>query len=498
MSNKISGEQSNLRISVSNGFNQSYKDSYVIDNTEVNYSLCRQIYLNTHENYKLGGGFAKPIVNNLSSFMGIPQFISNDIIAQEIINKYLVNIKSVYNKIHRNILREGDCYLLVTNEKKNDKLFKNELIISFKTLLPERLQVLKDETGNIVKVIVSTSFDYIDKDTDEKVKYKVKEVWTNEVYQKIYDKINVPNYISEHLIDMTMPNPYQFIPIIWFKNEEEEFRNNGTSELESVEPLLRAYHDVMLDSLRSTKLNSSPKLRIKIENLQQFLNNNFTDEEIATGKLKLAKKDVIFIGKEDDLGYVEVSGNTHTTLLEFIFLCIIDTSETPEFMFGSAVASSKASVSEQMIPFMKKVNRKRDSISDNYKLLARMVFSIYNDNNSTNLINDFETDLFWQDVDNDEDNLKSNTINTLITALSLGIESKLLSFESAINYLKQYINTMNNYDEEKEKILEQYDSMDTSLESQLQKQIDEIKNNQNDNDNIDEEDNNQNIDEEEE
>ena len=498
MSNKISGEQSNLRISVSNGFNQSYKDSYVIDNTEVNYSLCRQIYLNTHENYKLGGGFAKPIVNNLSSFMGIPQFISNDIIAQEIINKYLVNIKSVYNKIHRNILREGDCYLLVTNEKKNDKLFKNELIISFKTLLPERLQVLKDETGNIVKVIVSTSFDYIDKDTDEKVKYKVKEVWTNEVYQKIYDKINVPNYISEHLIDMTMPNPYQFIPIIWFKNEEEEFRNNGTSELESVEPLLRAYHDVMLDSLRSTKLNSSPKLRIKIENLQQFLNNNFTDEEIATGKLKLAKKDVIFIGKEDDLGYVEVSGNTHTTLLEFIFLCIIDTSETPEFMFGSAVASSKASVSEQMIPFMKKVNRKRDSISDNYKLLARMVFSIYNDNNSTNLINDFETDLFWQDVDNDEDNLKSNTINTLITALSLGIESKLLSFESAINYLKQYINTMKNYDEEKEKILEQYDSMDTSLESQLQKQIDEIKNNQNDNDNIDEEDNNQNIDEEEE
>lgn len=475
MSEKIIGEQSALRdYSIINGYTQAFRDSYTVDNTNVNYSLCRQIYLNTHENYKLGAGFAKPIVNSIVAFMGVPTFTSEDIVAEEVIKDYLVDCKNTYIKIQRNMLREGDCFVLLTNQKKNDKLFKNELIMGFEVLLPERVNVIKNEHGEMTKVIISTTVEYLDENEDN-VKYKVKEIWEELTYTKIYDITEVPEYMKANLIDETIPNPYGFIPILYFKNEHEEFRNTGTSELENVEPYMRAYHDVMLDSLRSTKLNSSPKLKIKVANLTQFLANNFTSEEIANKQLRLSKKDVIFIGDEDDLGYVEVGATNHNTLLELLFMCIVDTSETPEFLFGTAVASSKASVSEQMTPLMKKIDRKRSAINETYQLMARMIFSVYNDNNTTNLIKDFQTKIVWEDTDSREDNLKANTINTIITGLNAGIEGRIISYESAIDYLKQYVETMSNtYEEEKEKILTQYDEMAEGLNADLQAQMNEI------------------------
>lgn len=490
----ISGEQSTLRnySLISSGLQQAFRDKYVVDKTEVNYSLCRQLYLNSHENYKLGSGFAKPIVNSIVAFMGVPTFISNDVIAEDVIKQYLLDCQSTFIKIQRNMLREGDCYVLVTNEKLNNKLYKNELLINFKVLLPERVTLLKNENGAITKAIIKTTIEYIDED-DQNVKYKVTEIWTEKMYQLKYDFTEVPDSF-EKPVEVLAPNPYGFIPIIHFKNEHEEFRDSGTSELESVEPYMRAYHDVMLDSLRSTKLNSSPKLKIKVQNFKQFLDNNFTAEEIASGQLRLAKKDVLFVGETDDLGYVEVSATNHSILLELLFMCIVDTSETPEFLFGTAVASSKASVGEQMTPLMKKINRKRSSINESYQLLARMVFAIYNDNNVNNLIQDFQTKIFWEDTDSTDDNLKSQTINTIITALNAGIEGKIISYESAIDYLKQYIETMSDtYEEEKVKIIDQYEELSGGIDAELQSQIDQIMSSQNNIDgqnNIDE--NNQN------
>lgn len=478
----LSGEQSTLRnYSLTGGYTQAFRDSYVVDKTEVNYSLCRQLYLNSHENYKLGAGFAKPIVNSIVAFMGIPTFNTSDIVGEEVIKKYLLDCQSTFIKIQRNLLREGDCYVLVTNEKVNNKLYKDELLINFKVLLPERVTLIKNENGTITKAIIKTTIEYVDED-EQNIKYKVTEIWTDSMYQVKYDFTEIPNGFQKP-VEILQPNQYGFIPIIHFKNEHEEFRQSGTSELESVEPYMRAYHEVMLDSLRSTKLNSSPKLKIKVQNLQNFLNNNFTTEEIATKQLKLSKKDVLFVGEEDDLGYVEVSATNHNILLELLFMCIVDTSETPEFLFGTAVSSSKASVGEQMTPLMKKISRKRSAINDSYQLLARMVFSIYNDNNVTNLVSDFQTKIFWEDTDSIDDNMKANTINTIITGLNAGIEGKIISYESAIDYLKQYIETMSDsFEEEKTKILKQYDEMQEDFTTDLQNQIDQLLSNQNNND----------------
>ena len=62
-----------------------------------------------------------------------------------------------------------------------------------------------------------------------------------------------------------------------------------------------------------------------------------------------------------------------TTLLEFIFLNIVDVSEVPEWAFGGAIGSSKASVSEQSAPLVHKVKRKRAMVENAWALIGRMM-----------------------------------------------------------------------------------------------------------------------------
>jgi hypothetical protein len=103
----------------------------------------------------------------------------------------------------------------------------------------------------------------------------------------------------------TEPNPWGFVPVVHFRNEAEEEQLFGASDLEPVEPFMKAHHDTMIFAVQGI-----------------------------------------------------------TAPLELILYCIVDVSETPEFAFGTAVQSSKASVSEQMVPLARKIRRKRGQFEE--------------------------------------------------------------------------------------------------------------------------------------
>ena len=52
----------------------SFLTPYSLDSKRVTYALARELYGNTAEGYKLGAGFAKPIINTAAGFMGVPAF----------------------------------------------------------------------------------------------------------------------------------------------------------------------------------------------------------------------------------------------------------------------------------------------------------------------------------------------------------------------------------------------------------------------------------------
>src|SRR5690606_33446180 len=51
---------------------------YQLDSSRVDYDLARQLYRNSHEKYKLGAAFARPVVNSVAGFVGAPHFTHRD------------------------------------------------------------------------------------------------------------------------------------------------------------------------------------------------------------------------------------------------------------------------------------------------------------------------------------------------------------------------------------------------------------------------------------
>ena len=185
-----------------------------------------------------------------------------------------------------------------------------------------------------------------------------------------------------------LPNPLGFVPAVHLENEPERHQLRGSSDLEPLEPYMKFYNDVMLHAGSASELHSTAKLLIRVQDLERFLNNNFGEAEINEGRLRFKNKDVMFF--ESGQPAINVSGSSiytegaeiiqaeaplgdTTTLLEYIFLNIVDVSEVPEWAFGGAIASSKASVSEQSAPLVHKVSRKRTMSEGAWKLAGRMM-----------------------------------------------------------------------------------------------------------------------------
>lgn len=77
---RITGEISKLRTAVTGWSIRTGRlgGGYKLNSSRVDYTLARQLYDNTADNYKLGGAFAKPVVNTTVAFMGVPRFRSED------------------------------------------------------------------------------------------------------------------------------------------------------------------------------------------------------------------------------------------------------------------------------------------------------------------------------------------------------------------------------------------------------------------------------------
>jgi len=167
--------------------------------------------------------------------------------------------------------------------------------------------------------------------------------------------ITVEGDAPEGIVGEIRPNPWGFIPIVHFKNEPEETELYGTSELEPIEPYMKAYHDVMLHAMQGSKMHSTPRLKLKLRDVEAFLKNNFPEALKAVqrgeeAKIDLKGHELLIFTDEEDAEFIEARSTIGDAgaLLKLLFYCIVDVSEVPEFAFGVHTPSSHASVKEQM------------------------------------------------------------------------------------------------------------------------------------------------------
>lgn len=425
--------------------------TYKLDSSKVDYALTKSLYYNDHDDYKLGAGFAKSVVNNTVSFMGVPNFKIVDKDAQEILDIFFNNNISSMQRTQRDSLRDGDCYVWITREEEKDSLLfpEEQTRLNYNIIPPQQVIDIKRDpmTGFVEAYVLEVEHEWEDESGNKKRATVTQHIRRGE-RETVVDG-DMPPGVEEG-IEST---PWDFIPIVHFKNEGDDSLY-GRSDLEPIEPFLKAYHDVMLHAMQGSKMHSTPRLKLKVKSVANFLKNNFgvtdpVDFYKKGGTLNLDGKELMIFSDEDDANFIEARSTTGDAkeLLKLLFYCIVDTSETPEFVFGVHTSSSLSSVKEQMPVLIRAIERKREHFADSWKRLARIVLAMTASSENREF-KTFSTEVQWVDVDPRTSKEISEELRNTVDALALALNKDLMGEKSAINYLAKQVDTMNNYEED--------------------------------------------------
>jgi len=399
--------------------------SPTVDESRVNYFLARALYKGSvisdevgnsyGEEYLLSSPFSKAIVNATVAFMlnEMPRVNYEDASFDEYedyVNQWIDTNSTDVFKVIQKALSEGDGYILIKNE------FNAPVI----RLRPEN--VTKIVNVNDYTDLIGYNVDNVVYETDSEDSSKINKIQYKTMYRKFApyvvtvrtDKDNNHTVVKIDGEDTNIPyeNPSfnneslalvddfkdlfndvvqeeRPLPIIQFSNELDEESIYGESEYRNLYYLFLRYHQVLDNAIKNNVFNSVSMPIIKgVTDMGTFLSENGVWDDVEKKyKLKLDPKKVIVGGEGFDISmlsaYDSVGGAKD--LLNILFWLIVQASEVPEFVFGTAVQSSMASVSEQMPVMVRKAKKKQKEFNTSIKQLVETAIYYMSINGNTDV-----------------------------------------------------------------------------------------------------------------
>jgi hypothetical protein len=350
-----------------------------LDYTRNDYDLYRSLYFGAAINGKgkdmqIGAMFAKPIVNSAAGFAigdGFTITLEDEYAdAQQAINDWLKDNHASILDVFRHQLRDGDSYIYVDEFGKLDEFDAKDVEI-----------MLDPMTGEIVGYDVNELYEEVDPangntqkwnllrqyrtDSVRYLKYKDSQ---REDAQVIYDRVFTvdgsvePNENQEYFATDIIPRA---LPVVHFANDPEPRAVYGNSELLNCLQGILNYTAVAANATKGVIYNAMPVPYITGVTDEEKVNKNSNkggDSDDDDNKANWGPDTVLYFGDKDaKAGFLQANGFMSDVgqLLEYYFYLIVQASETPEFIFGTAIQGSKASVSEQMPIVTQKAERKR-------------------------------------------------------------------------------------------------------------------------------------------
>ena len=419
--------------------------------TQPNYRKARALFYNRLSAYRLAAGFCRPIINTPLGFIATPDMSTRQSSpeADAILAAQLVRWKARLYLATRNWLRDGDVYARL--DYAPDPFQPGAWTFNLGLIPPERVDPTFDPiSGRPTELVIhhplhvsrpgryyETPVTLIEKLTDTTRRFEIEGPLDVEVRGRIQADLGAE-------IGQDGPNPWGTIPIVHFRNEPEDQSHFGASDIEPLDALLRAYHDTMLLGLTGIQLFARPKVKLQVKDVDQFIATNFPEALKTGGTVNFRGREILILREGDDAAYITADPGTEgiQILLEHLFYCIVQASETPEFVFGTAVASSKASVSEQMTPFAKKIERKRLSLTEPYLELGALYLRMASQVGMLPRLDSYLVDLAWPETIQRDELATANTIKSLADSFIALVQANLVSAETAAEFLRTYITTM--------------------------------------------------------
>ena len=143
---------------------------------------------------------------------------------------------------------------------------------------------------------------------------------------------------------------------------------------------------------------------------------------------------IMILGEGEDFKFTSITNiaSDAKDILKKLFALICQTSETPEFILGTAVESSRASVSEQMPAMVKKANRKQQQFADALLEMIKLRLKIKHNKN----IADYKVELIMPDIVDEDRKINSEIAKILL-------ENEVITAETAAKMtgISAYIDT---------------------------------------------------------
>jgi len=436
------------------------------DNIKTDYVLSRSLYssapadsgvYSNYANYSLGNYSTKTYIDTFSWFIGLPEITAESDTFTADIQKYLTKNKNKLLAIYRQTMIDGKHFVWLRAEKN----IKGKSIMQIKQIPLENViedDCIKDSLGNYTKFVIETVEKWKDKNIDKKATIKIELTAGKELITINGDL--PPQYNSKHIENT---NSLNFVPVYCLYNNKQTFLKDGIPEIAAAVPFILRYDATLRKLGKHIDEILDPKIQARVKNVSDFLKYSFGFtaedlENINSGKQSIditQFKAAILSGENDSVNFIQQPNNAESaiSLLKLLHWIIIELT-MPEYLYGTAMNSTNASVQEQSPVWAKKVEGRQGEYNDFYIWLSDVFYLFQNAINGRDI---YSTDggaddisIRWAELTVKDDVQVMNALSTFINAMDKAMIMGLVSPQSAFNTLKTFVSIPNDYEIEKE------------------------------------------------
>ncbi|QEJ95344.1 hypothetical protein [Treponema phagedenis] len=439
----------------------SVKGKGVFDNVKTDYVLSRALYTSApvgddYLQYALGNYCTKTYIDTFSSFVGLPDITSASDDFTASIQAFLLKEKPTLIRIYRQTMIDGTHYVWARIENDIKGMPKLKLKqIPFENVVEK--DCIKTIDGVYKKFVIETVEKWI-KGGDEKTAIVRIELEPGKETITI-DGDLPPQYSKGQDVILTS---FNFVPVFCLYNNKLTFMKDGIPEIAPVVPFIRRYDATLRIIGKHIDNILDPKMKIKVENADNFLKRSFglSAAEYAkavSGELTVditQFKAAMLANKDDDLEFITQQDNTQSAieLLKLLHWIIVELT-MPEYLYGTAMNSTNASVKEQSPVWTKKVEDRQSDYNEFYYWLADIFYLAQTAINGRDI---YAQDggagkvlVRWAELTAKDDVAVMNALSTFVGAMDKAMTLGLISPQTAFNTMKTFISIPNDYEDEK-------------------------------------------------
>ena len=374
------------------------------DWSKPDYSYWREAAWARVDGLDLSGLLIRPVVEKVAAWtLGrAPEWMLENEKSMEALAEWWGEQHDTILKGWLDALGEGDSYVLI------------HVDATLAILPPESMEIIVDET-DFTRIIGYRSTQNIPHPSDKKTMQIVDE-WREDGFSR-------ETKIDGVVVEMQeWPNPVPgLIPVVHIANRPLSNQTFGHPECEALVPLFHKYGEVLDAAIEGNVLQGRPTPTLTFEtvqDLESFDDDNATTETqvlpdgrsqtVKTYDIDLSQLLVASGAQFDYKAPGSFVGDTER-ILGLLFYLLLEHTQLPEFIFGNAISSSKASAETQMPVFVEFIKMRRSEMATWLNEIA-IVAAVYLSLVSPDLDTSEPPQIQWDDLTSEDGTLTLETL----------------------------------------------------------------------------------------